>query len=61
MEMTSLEMRETKMSTYTLKRRPSMLSLIAWVAEDPQKAAQVGAGLIGLGVAILVLVAIFSS
>ena len=49
------------MQTYTLKRTPSILSLIDLVAEDPQKAAQVGVGLIVVGVAILVLVAIFSS
>lgn len=49
------------MATYTLKNTPPILSLINWVADDPQRATQVGASLIGLGVAILVLAAIFSS
>ena len=58
------------MQKYMLKRKPvntysstepPILSLIGWVAENPQRAAQVGAGLIVVGAAILVLVAIFSS
>jgi hypothetical protein len=50
------------MQTYALKTRtPPVVSLIDWVAEDRRKAAEVGAGLIVVGVAILVLVAIFSS
>jgi hypothetical protein len=50
------------MQTYTLKARsPPTLDLITWVAEEPQKATKVGAGLIVVGVAILILAAIFSS
>jgi len=50
------------MQTYALKTpTPPILSIIDWVAEEPQNAAKVGASLIVLGVAILVLVAIFSS
>jgi len=49
------------MTTYTLKKTPDILSLIDLVAENPQRASQVGASLIVLGVAVLVLVSIFSS
>lgn len=47
-------------ATYSAALSPT-LSLISWVAENPKKAQQVGAGLIVVGVAILVLAAIFSS
>lgn len=59
-----------KMETYTLQRKPinayssvesSILSLLDLVAEEPQKAVQIATGLIVVGVAILVLAAIFSS
>jgi len=50
------------MQTYTLKTpTPPILSIIDWVAEDSQNAAKVGVSLIVLGVAILILVAIFGS
>lgn len=56
-----MKVRETTMYTYTLKKKPPILSLAEWVAENPQRAKQVGANLIGLGVVILVLAAIFSA
>jgi len=40
---------------------PTTSSIINWVAEDPENAARVGAGLIVLGGAILILAAILSS
>jgi hypothetical protein len=50
------------MQTYSLKTpTPPILSIIDWVAEEPQNAAKVGASLIVVGVAILVLVVIFGS
>jgi len=49
------------MQTYTSTKTPDFLSLIDLVAENPQRASQVGVSLIVLGVAVLVLVAIFSS
>jgi hypothetical protein len=57
------------METYTLQRKPSnayssvepILRLVDLVAENPQKATQVATGLIGFGVLILFLAAIFSS
>jgi hypothetical protein len=50
------------MANYALKvYTPPAVNLIDWVAENPKNAAQVGAGLIVAGAAILILVAIFSS
>jgi len=58
------------MQKYNLETKPannygsvesSILSLLDLVAEEPEKAVQIATGLIVVGVAILVLVAIFSS
>jgi hypothetical protein len=50
------------METYALKTpAPPVLSIIDWVAENPQNAAKVGAGLIVFGLAIFAIAAIFSS
>jgi hypothetical protein len=40
---------------------PPVVNLINWVAENPKRAAQVGAGLMVVGAMILILDAIFRS
>ena len=63
----SLSTPRITMQSYTLKRSPdnyrsvesSILDLLDLVAKNPERAGQVGAGLVVVGAAILILVAIF--